>query len=59
MMKEIIKVLADDENIRIIIDGDNIDLLKAISEIIKKMEEQSGVSKETSIAVIKKMLEGD
>lgn len=58
-MKEIIKVLADDKNIRIIIDGDNIDFLKAMSEIIKKIESESNISKETSIGIIKKMLEGD
>lgn len=58
-MQEIIKVLADDESIRIIIDGNNIDFLKAISEIIKKIESESNISKETSLSIIKKMLEGD
>ena len=48
-MQEIIKVLADDESIRIIIDGNNIDFLKAISEIIKKIESESNISKETSL----------
>lgn len=58
-MKEILKVLVDEENIRIIIDGDNRDLLESIAEIIKKIESETGITKETSLAIIRKMLESD
>lgn len=56
-MKEIIKALVDEKNIRVIIDGSNIDLLKAVSLILKMME--TDIPRETSLEVINNMLEGD
>lgn len=56
-MKNIINVSCNDEEFHIKIDGDNIDLLTAISEIIKKIEEQNNITVDTSIRIIKNMLE--
>lgn len=56
-MKNIINVSCNDEEFHIKIDGDNIDLLTSIAEIIKKIEEQNNITKDTSIRIIKEMLE--
>lgn len=58
-MKEIINVSCDEEEFHIKIDGDNIDLLTSIAEIIRKIEKENYVSTDTSIKIIKKMLEED
>lgn len=58
-MKEIINVSCDEEEFHIKIDGDNIDLLTSIAEIIRKIEKENYVSTDTSIRIIKKMLEED
>ncbi|OLS02898.1 hypothetical protein [Tissierella creatinophila] len=56
-MKNIINASCNDEEFRIVIDGDNIDLLTAISEILRKIEEQNNITVDTSMKIIKKMLE--
>ncbi len=58
-MKNIINVSCNDEEFHIKIDGDNIDLLTSIAEIIRKMEVEGGVNTDTSLRIIKKMLEDD
>ena len=58
-MKEIINVSCDEEEFHIKIDGDNIDLLTSIAEIIRKIEKENYVSTDTSIKIIKKMLGED
>lgn len=56
-MKNIINVSCNDEEFHIKIDGDNIDLLTSISEIIRKIEDQNNITTDTSLKIIKKMLE--
>lgn len=56
-MKEIINVSCDEEEFHIKIDGENIDLLTSIAEIIRKIEKENYISTDTSIKIIKKMLE--
>ena len=58
-MKEIIKVSCNDKEFHIIIDGDNIDLLTSIAEIIRKIEKQNNISTATSIQILKNMLKDD
>lgn len=58
-MKNIINVSCNDEEFHIKIDGDNIDLLTSITEIIRKIEDQNNITTDTSLRIIKKMLEGN
>ena len=58
-MKNIIKVDVNDEEFHIKIDGDNFDLLTSITEILRKIEEQNNITTDTSLKIIKKMLEDD
>lgn len=58
-MKNIINVSCNNEEFHIKIDGDNIDLLTSMAEIIKKIEEQNYITTDTSLKIIKKMLEDD
>lgn len=56
-MKNIISVNCNSKEFHIKIDGDNIDLLTSMAEIIKKIEEQNYITTDTSLKIIKKMLE--
>ena len=56
-MEDIIKVSCDDKEFNIKIEGDNIDLYTAIAEIIKVISRQRGVTTDTSVRIIRKMVE--
>ena len=56
-MEDIIKVSCDDKEFNIKIEGDNIDLYTAIAEIIKVISRQRGVTADTSVRIIRKMVE--
>lgn len=58
-MKEIIKVTCDNKKFNIKIDGENIDLYTAIAEIIKEISKQRNIENETSLLIVKKMVEGE
>lgn len=56
-MEDIIKVSCDDKEFNIKIEGDNIDLYTAIAEIIKVISKQRGVTGDTSVRIIRRMIE--
>jgi len=58
-MKNIINIDVNDKEIHIKIDGDNIDILDSMVLILKKMEEESGLTIETSLRYLNKYLEVD
>ena len=55
-MEDIIKVSCDDKEFNIKIEGDNIDLYTAIAEIIKVISRQRGVTGDTSVRIIRKII---
>lgn len=56
-MKEILKVSCNDKEFNIKLEGENIDLYTVIADIIKEISRQRGVTTDTSIKIIKKMIE--
>lgn len=56
-MKEIIRVRCNDKEFNIKIEGANIDLYTAISEMIKEISKQRNIEIDTSLRIIKKILE--
>lgn len=56
-MKNIINVSCNDKEFHIKIDGENIDILTSITEVLRKIEEQNNITIDTSLKIIKKMLE--